>query len=90
MARKKSQPKDEAEVQKTPEQKFIELTTPRVKKIIKTLRQIEKTVSGRYNKMSQEQITTIVSMVQHELDSLQSVFDSRSKTGKVDDIEVNL
>jgi hypothetical protein len=90
MARKKSQPKDEAAVQKTPEQKFVELTTPRVKKVIKTLRQIQKTVSGRYNKMSQEQITTIISMVQHELDSLQAVYDSRSKAGKADDIEVNL
>lgn len=90
MSDKKKIGKKKAPQNETPEQKVVRLTTPRVKKIIKSLRQIQTTVRGRYNPVSQTQITTMVELITKELVSLQTAFDSRSKSTDVEEIEVNL
>lgn len=82
---KKKSPSNE-----TPEQKVVRMTTPRIKKVIKILRQVQVTVKGKYNPISQEQITTITNLVMAELNALQTAYDSRSKSKAIEDIEVNL
>jgi hypothetical protein len=82
--------KKKAPLNETPEQKVVRMTVPRVKKIVKILRQIQVSVKGKYNPITQEQITTITTLVTNELIALQETFNARSKSKNVDDIEVNL
>lgn len=82
--------KKKAPQNETPEQKVVRITTPRIKKVIKILRQVQVTVKGKYNPFTQEQVTKINELVMAELNALQETYNARSKSKDIEDIEVNL
>lgn len=74
----------------TKEHRFIRVATPRIKQAISRMRMITQTISSNNYSMTQEQVDNIYSMLEKELLGIKSAFESRNKTTKKEDIEVNL
>lgn len=74
----------------TKEQRFVRVATPRVKKAISQLRLVKQTISGNNYSVSEGQMETIITSLRTEVESLQSAYDSKNKSKKVEDIQINL
>lgn len=87
---RKVRKKADIPVGETKEHRFIRVATPRVKQAISRMRLLKQTISSNNYEMTNEQVDNIYSMLEKELIGLKTAFDSRNKTTKKEDIEVNL
>jgi hypothetical protein len=79
-----------APVSETKEQKFARVVTPRVKRVIGTMRSIQKPLCSNAYGVTQEQVDNIYLAIEKELLGLKSAFESRNKSTKKEDIVFNL